>query len=274
MNIKISIANIIISFCFDDEKFLHIIQKDFKNFILKTQKEDISVKLVKVSDYEMIDGKWNYFFVTKQEQKYFIKKWDINGYLEDKNGYFEIHEDVLNFHQLLKFILNISLPNYEGLMLHASTSVNSFGAIIAAGISGSGKSTFAKKLKKETAMFEDNEKYEIIHDEITILRKEGSCFWAYPSPFNHNPKHIVNYSEPKKVKYLLFLKRNDEKTSKISKLRYYKEIFKVIFSYDTNSLSQYEHFFNNIEKLYLSTNIMIFNYSLDDCLVEKIKDLC
>jgi len=81
-NIKISIAEIIISFEFDYLPFEKKINDILENFIVETDKVDIDIKLNKTESYSLVNERWDYFITNiKDNNIAIIKKWDINGEL-------------------------------------------------------------------------------------------------------------------------------------------------------------------------------------------------
>jgi len=263
---KISIADIIISFELEYEEFRKKLKEVLAKFIVKSDRVDLKIKLNKVETYKLIDGNWDYFDISLNNSKELkISKWDINGKLnKDKTqGEFDIHKDIINFYPLIKFIiLNIS-SKFNTILLHSSSMVNKDYALVASGVSGSGKSTFAKKLEEEG--------FIILHDEITLIRKINSSFYIYPTPFDYNPKHIVNFSQARKLKTIFFLKRKEEKYIKnISLKKFYKEILKVILAYEINRVKDYNKNLDIVNELYKAVKVKELSFDINKTLVDKI----
>jgi hypothetical protein len=140
---------------------------------------------------------------------------------------------------------------------------NEFG-IIGSGVSGSGKSTFAKKLELEG--------FTILHDEITLIRKINSRFYIYPTPFNYNPKHIVNFSPAKELKYLFFLKQEQNYYTKDINLKdFNKKILKVIFSNTKLRIKYFDIILDLINAIYFSKIIKKeISFNLSESLINHI----
>jgi hypothetical protein len=93
----------------------------------------------------------------------------------------------------------------HGLSFHASAVRKNDVSYVFTGFSGSGKSTIVELLSKEN--------YDIIHDDIIILRKKEDGFFVYNPP-------IAPYTLPKKakIKALFFLHHaRENKLEKLSK---------------------------------------------------------
>jgi len=267
MNIKISIAEIIISFEFSYRPFEKEFKKILKKFIVKTDKSDINIKLIRTKSYKIINNDISYFKKDIiNDEIATLLKWDINGELNLNlnTGIFHVYRKKPDFLTILKFILLNFIPQFNALLLHSSSiAINNNFAVVGSGISGSGKSTFAKKLESEGGI--------IIHDEITLVRKVNNSFYVYPTPFNYNPKHIVNFLEPQKLKSIFFLKQSKDKYIKdISLKNFYKEIFKVIFSNKKMKTKNYELVINIIEDLYNDVKIKELSFDLSKKIIETL----
>ena len=265
MNFKVSIADIIISFEIDYLPFNNKMKEILKKFITESSEYDIQVKLNKVDNYEIINDRWDYSITSIKNNIMKIKKWDIYGKIDfiKNTASFKVHKDSDNFFLILKTILLNFLPKFNGLLLHSSSVAISNYGIIGSGISGSGKSTFAKKLESEGCT--------IIHDEITLIRKINNKFNIYSTPFNYNPKHIVNYLPEKELKKIFFLKRKSNYYSgNIDKKNFYKEILKLIFGYNQTNKYTYNLILNILNELYDNITIKELSFNLNDSLMDKI----
>lgn len=265
-NIKISIADIIISFDFNYQPFKTKIKKILDKFIVKSDKIDISIQLNKVNKYKIYNNDMGFVKTDIIDNRLVtLLKWDINGSLDtyNNNGTFNIYKDSTDLLYLLKFILTNFLHKYNALLLHSSSIINEDFGLVGSGVSGSGKTTFAKKLETEG--------FTILHDEVTLVRNIDSFSYIYPSPFNYNPKHIVSFSAPKKLKSLFILKKNKENYSKkITLKNFYKEIYKVILSNKINQIDFYDNIFEIVNKLYENVEIKELSFNLNENLIEKL----
>ncbi len=264
MSFQVSIANIIISFEIDYQLFNNKMKQILKDFIIENSEYDIFVKLIKIDDYELINGKWDYFITNINDDIMIIKKWDIHGeinYIENTAN-FLIHKDSNNFFLIIKTILLNFLPKFNALLLHSSSIINDNYGIVGSGISGSGKSTFAKKLKSEGCT--------ILHDEITLIRKLNEKFYIYPTPFNYNPKHIVNFLPKKELKKIFILKRKSNYYLKnIDKKKFYQEILKLIFGYNNTDKYTYNLILNILNQIYNNVTVDELSFNLN----EPLKDI-
>ena len=263
--IKISIAEIIISFQFDYQPFEAELIRIFSKFIVKTQKSDVDINLKMLEEYKSIDGKYDYLITDIKNNTATIKKWDINGELNIKTnkGVFEINNEFITFFPLVKFIFLNIFPQYNAFLLHSSTVINNEFGIVASGVSGAGKTTFAKKLEKEN--------FIILHDEITLIRKINNSFNVFPNPFTQNKKHFVNFSSLKPLKYIFILEQNKEFFNKnISLKLFIKEMLKLILSYDKIKNENYNLILDFITDLYNEITVRKLSFDLNSKLSDKI----
>lgn len=110
------------------------------------------------------------------------------------------------------------LPEFKGLLLHGSCISNSKGeAIIFAGKSGSGKTTFANIASRDG--------FKKISDDLIGIRMRGKKLYAYPLPWVDTPG-VEPQNKPYPVKELLILNRF--KTNFLSSLSP-SESFKLLY---------------------------------------------
>lgn len=128
--------------------------------------------------------------------------------IEDKKCFIEVSNALLGnpsarifehfFHQLYYTLLDHKYGDKipDQFLIHSCGVVKNGQGYVFVGPSGSGKSTVAE-LSKE---------YDILNDEITLIKKRGNQYTAYATPFNGYFRLKKNISCP--LKALLFLKQD------------------------------------------------------------------
>lgn len=87
---------------------------------------------------------------------------------------------VFSLDTLLRTLLSIVLPRYDGLLLHASGYGDERGAVVFAGVSGSGKTTTARKMPRA----------HVLSDDQVAIRRRAGRWVAHALPF------VGEYQEP------------------------------------------------------------------------------
>lgn len=82
------------------------------------------------------------------------------------------------FDFFLRYIIALSLPSFDGLMLHASSVAKDGKVYVFAGKAGTGKSTIMKLSRN----------YQPLADDSTIVRRVGNKFFFFSSPFYEKVK--------------------------------------------------------------------------------------
>lgn len=124
----------------------------------------------------------------KKEKKAYISYYDQISDREINTSY---QISLFQFQLILGHILKKYLPLHHGLFLHSSAALINKRAVLFVGPPGAGKSTSIKLLR---------DVFPIISDDSTIIKKKGSTYYAYQTPFYEKEwwvqkkagKHILN----------------------------------------------------------------------------------
>jgi hypothetical protein len=143
----------------------------------KAADEDISVRKK--------NGIW------KIERGDFCASWD----LETRRGRVRQLASPYAIDTLLRIVHSIALVSDGGFLLHAASAIRDNRAFLFAGISGAGKTTLTRLAPPDV---------KILTDEISYVRKEGTDFHAYGTPFaGELGRPGENISAPVQVLFLL-----------------------------------------------------------------------
>ncbi len=93
-------------------------------------------------------------------------------------------------------LLIVACANEKDVFLHASSAKHKGQAVIFCGPSGSGKTTVTKLLPR---------KFDIIGDDLSIIKKKNGFYYAFGDSFNQSSNSL----EKTKVKEVLFLKKSN-----------------------------------------------------------------
>ncbi|NMB57422.1 hypothetical protein GYA19_05825 [Candidatus Beckwithbacteria bacterium] len=131
---------------------------------------------------------------------------------------------IIQFQYIMQYVIQLILINNQGLFIHSS-AINYCGkAYLFLGQSGTGKSTIIKMLKN---------KFEILSDDSSIIKKSGNKFFYYQTPFIEKeswvPKKNIKYPIGK-----IFLLRKSKKIKlkKVNNKNYVIEQFSKHIFFD------------------------------------------
>lgn len=235
--------NICINFC--DTEWVYIKDK-LKKEILAYINSFVADKKPEKIDYQ-IDIVW------EQELKLLYFKKEKTAYLKfytkasQKKLIASYALSIVEFRKLLTHTVSELLIRSKGFLLHSSAAKIGNKADIFTGPSGAGKSTIASMLK---------DKYTILSDDISIVRKEGGKYYFYQTPFVDKAFWIKNGKKKYPLGRIFFLEKS--KYFKIVKINDKERIIKQL-------LMLYEkHTFNNANWQKLVNNILESTSSYDD----------
>lgn len=154
-----------------------------------------------VSQPKKIDYQINFFekryieiIYKKKEKKQYM------SFFEEKNKksintFYQI--SIFQFQTILRHIINKLLAGH-GFILHGSASNINGRAFLFTGKNGVGKSTIMKLLK---------EKYPALADDTVIIKREGSEYFLYQTPFIEKEWWMKKSSQRLELKKVYFLKK-------------------------------------------------------------------
>jgi hypothetical protein len=184
---------------------------------------DLDWRIAKVASKFLIEGR----IAGKSGPPRFqllINKYLNRGkvYIIDSHNQWKITDIIYGFLQVLTIYY---LCKYKkGLLFHASGVERDGEGYIFAGLSGAGKSTTSR-------IWNRFNKVRVFNDDRIIVRKHGSIFLMYPTPWHGDyceyPLHYKDQAQVKKIFYIYHRKRNfAEKISSVEAFSYFcKTIF-------------------------------------------------
>lgn len=159
----------------------------YKGFLI-----DGNIKLV---DFYINIKESKIFYIKKNESgEGFINFCKFRG--NHVTTYYQI--SILQFQLIIREILLKLLSKNKGFLLHGSANLINNSAIIYLGISGTGKSTIIKLLKK---------KYIPLADDTVIIKKNNKKWWFYQPPFIEKEHWIVRKQQGYPLAKVFILKK-------------------------------------------------------------------
>ena len=138
------------------------IVKHYKGFIVEPKKQRLSYRII----FKALDD-INIFHKNSKGFLHFYEK------ISNKNIITYYHISFNQFQIILKEIL-AQLIHTKGFIIHASAIKANNKAVMFLGDSGAGKSTVVNILRKT---------YQVLADDIVIIKKENNNFYLYQTPF-------------------------------------------------------------------------------------------
>jgi len=113
--------------------------------------------------------------VTFQNNRFLIRRPDLEGEIDLVNRVAKVsnREAIYSFDSFLRICYSLILVQESGFLLHAASVVRDGQGYVFMGRSGSGKSTIAAY----------SSQYLVLSDEISLVRKIGSHYFIYSTPF-------------------------------------------------------------------------------------------
>ena len=114
--------------------------------------------------------------VTKEDGNWKIKRGDFHATwnAQTRRGRVRQPASPYAIDTLLRIVHSISLASDGGFLLHAASAIRGNRAFLFAGISGAGKTTLTRLAPPDV---------KLLTDEISYVRKDGTNFRAYGTPF-------------------------------------------------------------------------------------------
>ncbi len=154
---------------------------------------------------------------------------------------------IVEFCKLLTQVLSDLLLKNKGFLLHSSAAKIRSKADIFLGPSGAGKSTIAGLLK---------DRFHVLSDDISIIRKENGKYYLYQTPFVDKAFWIKNQTEKYPLGRIFFLEKS--KDFEVVKVKDKKNIIRrLLMLYE-------ERIFNKKSWQTVVNNILDFAADHDD----------
>jgi hypothetical protein len=158
------------------------IQKELAHFFASKNitKPEINLEIKEKIQEEITSPYLGVKVKSIKDKIYIFQRPDLNGTVilsKPVKASFEIapRSLILNLNNILRLLLSVILPQWNGLLLHATGVVHKNKAFLFPGPSDTGKTTIAKLLQHET---------KILADDTVIIREINDCFFAFQTPFN------------------------------------------------------------------------------------------
>lgn len=215
------------------------------NFILLKKQRNVDFVIHFVDD-ESVE-----YALKRMNKQYFFKLFS-RGFGRNLETNYSI--SVVNFQLLLRAVFEEILVIKGGFTLHSSASLVNGKAYIFVGPSGSGKTTIINLLRR---------KYPPLMDDIGVLKKDGSEYFYYQTPFIEKEAKIKKFSNRYPIARICFLKKAPYvKFVRITNESYILEkLLKQInfqrktLSKKTKILLDFISKFEEFDKLYFNTNV-------------------
>ena len=256
----INIAQIRIKFDFKSKKLLNAIEKIYSEYQVKKPDYDILIKL-KYKKYQKGEKKLS---AKIKDNKLYFEFIKISGFYDFKNkkGEFYIQDSEIAFYSLLRVIFSYSAPFFNAFYIHASAVFNTQYGIMATGISGAGKSTFAKTMSKQG--------FKVIHDDLVLIRKIDNKFYIFSIPFIKDPLFKFEKKQKIELTHLFFLGKSQNNTIKnMSTKEIYKNLMRMLLSFTELPICFHKSYLNLIGELIKATKISRLIYNPETIEIKK-----
>ncbi|MEW6619379.1 MAG: hypothetical protein AB1422_08610 [bacterium] len=217
--VTIEIGEICFVFRGDNYELMDLIKRKYNTFLSMKEPNfiiDVQVKKnIKLKELRELK-------IISKKDKIFVFRWDFSGIIDFRRNEGELKlqeieiEGVENF---LRMCAGWLFPKYyEGILLHASSVIDSKEGFVFCGPSEAGKSTIANLLKDDTIL---------LTDEITLIRNINRRYKIFGVPFwgmLWEEGNNVNISS--EIKKIFLLKK--DKDVYLKKLSPYKAVVEIM----------------------------------------------
>ena len=243
METTIKIAELFIKFKFDNEKLLKTINSMYKEYLSRNNHADIEINLNYKNNWTTLNGiqKLSAYIENNEIKFKFIKISGSYNFIT-REGNFDIEDSEIAFYSLLRMLFSYSIAFFDGIYLHASAVFNDKHGIIATGLSGAGKSTFAMTAAKQN--------YKVIHDDLVLIRKLDDDFKIFSIPFIRDPRFTFATNKSIKLTHMFFLgKSPDNLIIPMKNKEVYKRLMRMILSFTALPYQFHENYLKLIDDL-------------------------
>jgi hypothetical protein len=229
-NICADIAGLKLHFLTEKPKIAAVLLRDLKPFLVQGTSKSQSFEKITIS---LLQNEFRGFKNPdlKTSQVLRIKRNDFISSTKGNSTALSIVPNKYSVNSWLRIFLTQRALRNNSFFVHSSALHENNSAYIFAGVSGSGKSTIARKMGLK----------DILSDELACVYKQHNCFYAASTPFWGELKRCSNNIFKSQVRSIFFIKHG----SKISKKRLLpaKSLSKLMkcilfFSKDTASMKK------------------------------------
>ena len=175
----ISLGGIPILLYCQNQTFLDLVQESLRGFVGTAAHPQVKIEIVideqmgEVNPYQC--GNPHRTNITVNSNKAFIRGGVYSGVFDLKTCRAEVtHGHAIEpLYLFLRALLALYLPSHEGFLIHAASVEKDGSAFLFAGQPQAGKSTVARL----------SHQYRVLTDDFSIVRKCGSRFYCFGSPF-------------------------------------------------------------------------------------------
>ncbi len=168
------------------------ILSSYANFIIKERPKRIHAVI------NFIDRKDDHSFFHKLGRQYFNKVYEEKSSNNISVFYIPSYYEL---QLILKKVLFDLLTKVQGFFIHCSAVEYNNKAIIFVGPSKAGKTTIVKLLK---------DRYQILADDLGVIREIGKTFYFFQTPFLEKIQLIEKLNQPYAIRGLFFLYKADK----------------------------------------------------------------
>jgi hypothetical protein len=180
-----------------------------------------------------------------------------------RKGEFHIGNSPIAYYSLFRLIFSYSIAFFDGFYLHASAVFDKTHGLVATGISGAGKSTFALTLSKQN--------FNIIHDDLVLIRKINGVFKIYSLPFIEDPRFKFEINKNIPLTNLFFLGKSDiNYIENMTKKEIYTTFMRMILSFTDLPSIFHDKYFTLINDLINSIKINKLYYNPNTINIKEI----
>lgn len=180
-----------------DEGFCELVRKRYGKFVCEREHPAARINVECIPESAYVPDPDADMVVTCQPSHWTLSRGDFHAEWNSQTGLGSVRQlrSPYATDSLLRVLHSLILARTGGFLLHAASLVKEGGAYIFAGVSGSGKTTMAQLAPPGATL---------LSDEISYVRKQGSRYMAYGTPFTGElGQNGDNICAPVRAVYLL-----------------------------------------------------------------------
>lgn len=178
--LSLEIGKIILRIESRNEKFIVLIKKDYRNFLVKNYpQEDLNIF---ISEKKLSSG--NKISVEKKGRDFILRGEKFRALFDRRKRFLNLYADCNQsvFNTFLRVFYSLILVFYEGVLVHSLGLARANKGYLFVGPSSSGKSTTAKRVRG----------FLVLSDELVILRRFKRRFYIFSTPFGGEYQGVRN----------------------------------------------------------------------------------
>lgn len=180
-----------------DAGFLAILQERYSGFISEHANRDAEVEFdVEISDTAFADPSAD-VTVSNRSGRWSLQRGDFQAEWNPsaRTGRIRQTANPYSIDAVLRIVHTLVLARQGGFLMHSASAIRNGKAFLFAGVSGAGKTTISRLAPPDATL---------LTDEISYVRKTGSGYTAYGTPFTGELAKLgENVSAPVAALYLL-----------------------------------------------------------------------